>query len=180
MLLQHLPDVGAVSAAHGDGHEPFRGHHVLDEHGQVFLEAHVAVGHDADKPAFGVRHGDSADVVGLHQGKRVSHRLVFVDGHRVVDHTAFGTFDLAHFGGLLCNRHILVDHSDAALAGKRNSHRSFGYGVHRSGHYRYVEGDVPGEPGMQVHLPGQDFRVCRNEQYVVECQSFQCNFFFNK
>ena len=57
--------------------------------------------------------------------------------------------------------------ADAALAGHRDGHPGLGDGVHRRGHQRDAQGDLPRQPGRRVDLGGDDVGLPRQEQDVV-------------
>ena len=86
----------------------------------------------------------------------------------------------ADLGGLRGDAHIFMNHADASFPCQGDGHRRFGDGVHGSGHDRNVEGDVAGEPGVQVNFPRQDFGVPRNQEHVVKSQAFQGDSFIDK
>ena len=143
VLLQNLLYVGAVCLVDGNGDEVLGSHHVLDEDAHVFLETYVAVGDYSHQMSFMVGDGNASDVVDTHQLEGVAHGLLCMYGKRVADHSALGAFDLAHFGGLAGNAHILMNNPDSSFACKRYGHRGFCHGVHCGGHDGYVQSDVP-------------------------------------
>ena len=126
------------------------------------------------------RCGDAADVVVPHQLERVAHGLVLVDGDGVADHPVLGTLDLADLGRLGGDAHILMNHADASFPCQGDGHRRLGDRIHRSGHDRYVQADVPGETGMQADLPRKDFGVRRDKEYIVKSKAFLGNSFIDK
>ena len=159
VFLQHLAHIFPVRLRVRYRDEVLGGHYVPDEHGHVVLETHVAVGHYSDEMPFAVGHRNAADVVVVHEPERVADRLVLVDGHRVVDHAVFGALHLAHLCGLGLYAHVLMNNADSTFSRKSYGHRRFGHGVHRGGHDRDVEGDVPRKAAAQVYFSRQDFRV---------------------
>ena len=178
VLLEHFPDVFPVGFGVQDGDEPFGGHHVLDEKAHVRDEADVTVGDDAHQTAFGIRYGDAADVVVLHQGESIADGLVLVYGDRVRDHSVLGALHLADLGGLLGYAHVLVDDADAAFPREGDGHRSLRHRIHCSGHDGDVEGDVAGKTGLEHDLPGEDFGIGRDEKDIIERKAFQSNSIF--
>ena len=59
----------------------------------------------------------------LHHLQRIAYSLILADGDRVADHAILCTFYPTHFRRLLCNRHILMNDTDATLTGQRDCHR---------------------------------------------------------
>ena len=180
VFLEDRLHVFAVRPGVGDGDQVVGRHDGADRDVQVVEEADVAVRDDAHEVALAVGDGDAADVVLLHQAERVAHGLVLVDGDRVADHPVLGTLDLADLGRLGGDAHIFMNHADASFPCQGDGHRRFGNGVHGSGHDRNVQGNVAGETGLQGDFPRQDFRVRRNEEYIVKSQAFQGDSFINK
>ena len=97
-------------------------------------------------------------------------RAVGTERDRVQDHPALAPLDPVDFGGLPVDRHVLVDHADAAGPRHGDGHFRLGHGVHRGGDQRDVELDAPGEPAAHIHILRMDRRVPRNQQHIVESQ----------
>ena len=53
-----------------------------------------------------------------------------------------------------------------------NCEVGLGYGVHRGTDDGNVERDFAGQPGTAVGLAREDFAACRDEEHVVEGESF--------
>ena len=180
VLLQDLLHVFAVRASIGDGYQVFGSHHIPYRSAHVGEETHVPVGHDAHQVIVVVHHRDAADVVLVHEIQRIPHGLVLVDGNRVADHAVFRTFHLPDLGRLLHDTHIFMNYADASFPCQGDGHRRFCHGVHGGGHNGDVKMDVPGKPRLQAYLPRKDFRIPRNKEDVVKCETLQCNSFINK
>ena len=69
------------------------------------------------------------------------------------------------------DRHVLVNHADAAFLRQRDRHRALGHGVHRRAEDRNVDRDAVGEPGADFDLGGHDGAIAWLDEHVVEGQS---------
>jgi hypothetical protein len=70
--------------------------------------------------------------------------------------------------GLPVDRHVLVQHADAAGAGHGDGHLALGHRVHRRRHERHVEGDAAREAAGGAHVLRVHLRVAGREEHVVE------------
>jgi hypothetical protein len=61
-----------------------------------------------------------------------------------------------------------MDDSDAALLGKRDGQPRFGDCIHRSADDGHVQFDLVGKFGVGSNFGGQDVRLQRDNQDVVE------------
>ncbi len=152
----------------GRGDQLVLGHRLADRLVEVPLELQVAVGDDADQPPLAIHDRHARDLEPPHQGVRLPERAIGTERDGIEDHPALAPLDLVDFGGLPLDRHVLVQHADAAGAGHRDGHLGLGDGVHGGGDERDVEGDGAGEA-----TDGRDFarvhrRVSRHEEHVVE------------
>ena len=177
---QHAFDTVLVQQlAHGvlvftflDGDQAlFRRHHLTHLSVQTALEAHVAGGDDANQITV-VQHRHAGDVVLAGQIEQVAHGSVGFDGDRILDHAGLVALDLAHFGSLLLDGHVLVDDADAAFLGHGDGQARLGDGVHGCGQQRNVQLDATGQAGLEADVLGQDFGVTGDEQDVVEGECF--------
>lgn len=91
------------------------------------------------------------------------------DDDGVEDEAVLVTLDLADHLGLLLDRAVVVDHTNATKKGHVDSHVGLGNGVHGRGGEGGLEGDVAGELGGHVDLGGREANVARQEQEVVVC-----------
>src|SRR6266550_1544427 len=149
--------------AHRRGHQAVFRHRVADRAVELALELQVAVGDDTHQAPCVVHDRHPRDVEPLHQSYRLAQRPVRPEGDRVQDHPRLAALHLVHFGRLAVDRHVLVDHADAALTGDRDRHLRFGDRVHRGGHEGDVEGNAAGEARAHVHIPRVHAREPRNE-----------------
>ena len=94
------------------------------------------------------------------------------DGDRVNDHAGFGAFDAVDFLELAVDGEIAVNDADATLAGDADGEAGFGDGVHGGGGERDVELELAGELRGGVDFGGQDGGFAREEEDVVEGESF--------
>jgi len=158
--------VQARAVAHGDQPRARR-HDVADRRVQPGLEAQVAVGDDADD-FLALDHRQAGDLVRALQFQRVAHRHILRQRDGVAQHAGLVALDLQHLGRLLLGRLVLVDDADAPLLRQRDGEPRLGHRVHGGRNQRDVQGDVAGEPGIELHVAGQDRRVGGDEQYVIE------------
>jgi hypothetical protein len=156
----------------GRDDEPLGGHHV--GHGRVRpgLEAAVAPREDPDH---GVALDDrqARDGVLGHDRARLLHRRAGRQRDRVLDDAVGGALDLLHLSHLPLDREVAVHDAEAPLAGERDGQPPAGDGVHRRRHQRDVERDVARHPGVHVGAAGEDVRVLRDQEDVVEGQAFE-------
>jgi hypothetical protein len=89
---------------------------------------------------------------------------------RVHDHPALRPLHPIHFGGLLLDRQVLVDHANPAVLRHRDGEHRLRHRVHGGADQRHAEGDVAGEARGDVHLRRHDLRVPRHQQDVIEGQ----------
>ncbi len=140
--------------AHADrrGDQRHRGHDLADRAGLVGLEAHVAVGHDADQHAVGVDHRQAGDAVAAAQLVDLAQGVVRRAGDRVGDHAGLGPLHHVDLLSLVLDGQVAVQHADAALARHRDRHPGLGDRVHGRGEQRHPHRDVAGDPAGGVGL----------------------------
>jgi hypothetical protein len=170
VLVQDFPR-GVERRADRNREQRLARHHFRDRPVDVRLESQIPVGEDADEPPFlaavlGDR--DTGDGELLHQIERFVNAVILRERDRVDDHPALGPLDAIDLGGLLLNRHVLVDDAEAAVLCHRNRQPRLGDRVHRGAHERHVQTNALRELRADVHLPGQDRRVLWDEEDVVE------------
>ena len=112
--------------------------------------------------------GHAGDPVLRHQLERLVDPVVGGERDRVDDHAALRTLHAVDLRGLFLDGEVLVDDAEAALLRHRDGEPRLGDGVHRCAEQRHVEPDARREAGGHVGLVGQDPRVPRDEQDVVE------------
>ena len=128
----------------------------------------------------GIHNGNTADMILSHNIQCLSHRTTQRNSDWVIDHTVLCTLYDSHLTGLVLYRHILMYHTDTSLTGNGNSHLTLGNRIHSCRHKRHVQLDVTREMGSQLYHLGQHFRISRNQQDVVECQTVHHNLVVNK
>src|SRR3989344_2574311 len=143
VLVQQFAHVVLVGAVLGRVQSLFRRHHFADGDFKTVLETHVTGGDDADEVTI-VQHRNAGDVVQTGQFEQVAHGGVSVDGDRIFHHTGFITLDLAHFGSLLLDGHVLVDDADTAFLSHGDGQTGFGDGIHGSGNQGNIQLDATG------------------------------------
>src|SRR5690606_36028128 len=159
----------------GGGYQLFLGRHDAgDPRVHIGFEAHVAAGDDADQvTVFQYRH--TGDVVLLGERNQVANGGVGVDGDRILDDAGLEFFHRAHFHGLLLDSHALVDDADTAFLGEGDGEAGLGDGIHGGGYQGDIQFDGASEPGLQGYVPTDHFGVARNQENVIEGESFLCN-----
>ena len=159
-----LLQIAAVSS----GDQVLLGHHFTDGSLGIVLETKVPVGDNSAEHPVCIHYGYTADMVLTHDLESVTHSGVVTDGHRIVYHAVLRPLDLAHLLYLHIDRHILVYHSDTALACYGYSQICFCNCIHSSGHDRSMEGYLPGQSGADIHLTRQYVGVRGYEKYVIK------------
>src|SRR5256885_2256287 len=130
---------------------------------ELARELQVAVGYVTHQAPGVVHDRHPRDVEPLHQAHGLAQRPVRPEGDRVQDHPRLAALHFVHLGRLAVDRHVLVDHADAALTRDRDRHLRFGDRVHRGGHEGDVEGNAAGEARAHVDIPRVHAREPRNE-----------------
>ncbi|MNO76459.1 hypothetical protein D3C76_675330 [compost metagenome] len=149
VLVQQFTHIVLVGAFLDRDQALFRRHHFTDSGIQAVFEAYVTGSHDADQVAI-VQYRNAGDVVLAGQFEQVTHRGIGLDGDRVLDHAGLELLDLAHFGSLLLDGHVLVDDADAAFLGHGNGQTGFGHGIHGGGNQRNIQLDATGQTGLET------------------------------
>src|SRR4029077_20351914 len=84
-------------------------------------------------------------------------------------------FELLHapdLAGLRLDGHALVDDADAAFLGDGDRQARLSDGVHGGREQGHVQPDAARDVGGEIDLAWQNFRVSRNQEDVVEGESF--------
>ncbi|MND77944.1 hypothetical protein D3C80_696470 [compost metagenome] len=153
VFVQQFARFVLVGAFHDRDQTLFRRHHFTDRGIQTAFEADVTGSDDADQVAI-VQHRNTGDVVLLGQLEQITDRGVSLDGDRILDHAGLEFLDLAHFGSLLLDGHVLVDDADAAFLSHGNGQAGFGHGIHGSGNQRNIQLDATGQTGLETDFIG--------------------------
>ena len=180
VLLEHLHHVAALGLTVAQGDKSFGSHHFLYLDGEIRLEAYVAVRDYSHQHTVGIYDRNAPDMVLGHYPEGVSYCLVLGDGYRIVDHSVLCPLDQTHLGGLGLDGHILVNDTYSTLPCKSDGHCGFSHGIHCSGDNWNVERDVAGKTAFEAHFPRKNFRIRRNQQYVVEGEAFESDSFIDK
>ena len=107
-----------------------------------------------------------------HHAQRIAHGSLGCDGHGIVNHTVFGTFDGTDLLTLLVDGHVLVDDADTAGTGHGDGQVGLRHGIHRRRHNRGVEGNISGKPRSNIYVSGKNLRTGGNQEYVIEGETF--------
>ena len=157
----------------GDRDQTFKGHQFGNRLRAIGGKTHIAVGQDANQlvcAAFDNR--DTGNVIDVHKIKRISQRLIGMNGNWVHHHARFELLHTANFFGLLDNIEVLVNDPHAAMLCHHNRHCTFGYGIHSRGKQRDFQVNLFGNAGICLHLSRQNFGCGGFDQYVVKRQGF--------
>jgi hypothetical protein len=96
--------------------------------------------------------------------------MVGRNGDRIAHHAGFVPLDLEHLGGLQRRRQVLVDDADAAFLRQRDGEAGLGHRVHGGRDERQVQSDLAGQLGREAGLAGQNGRIGRQQENIVEGQ----------
>ena len=151
-----------------DGNQVLARHHLGYRTLHVRLKTQVAVRYNPHQHVLVVHHGNTADVVFLHQLQRIAHGLLCRNSDRVGNQSVLRTLHAAHLSRLRLDRHVLVNHTDTAFAGDSNRHRRLRHGVHRCRHHGDVQANVTGELTAEVHLTRKHLRISGHQQHIVK------------
>jgi len=161
--------LGLVERGAGGGRDELvLGHRLGERAVEGALELQVAVGDDAHQPPLVVDHRHARDLEAGHELHGLAQRGLGGEGDRVHDHPALRALHPVDLGRLPVDRHVLVQHADAAGAGHRDGHLALGHRVHRRRHERHVEGDAAREAAGGAHVLRVHLRVAGREEHVVE------------
>ena len=141
IFLQNLCSREQVGLLCG-GNEVFFGHYLVNALVELALKTQVTVCNDTHEVHFVVNDGNTANVIFAHQVECVLHCFVALDGHRVVNHTIFGTFYDSHLACLILDAHVFMNNTDTTLACNGNGHGRLCYSIHRSCNEGYLQVDV--------------------------------------
>ena len=156
--------------AHGD--QAFlRRHDVAQRLVEVFFEAQVAVGDDADHFA-ALDDRQAGDAMLALQRDGVAHLHLRSDRDRIDHDAELVALDAGDFTGLRVGGEVLVDDPDAALLRHGDGQAGFGDGVHGGGHEGDVEIDVASEARGQGGVARQHLGIRRHQQHIVEGERF--------
>ncbi|MNQ60761.1 hypothetical protein D3C85_750540 [compost metagenome] len=170
LVHQGLRFVERGAFLHGD--QAFlRRHDVAQGLIQVFFEAQVAVGHDANQlAAFDDRQARDAMLALQRNG--VAHFHLGGDGDRIDHDAEFVALDASHFTRLGVGGHVLVNDPDSALLCHGDGQARFGDGVHGGGHKGDIQADIASQARGQGGVARQHLGIRRHQQHIVEGERF--------
>ena len=143
-------------------------HHLVNRTVHVPLETQIAVRDDTHQMVRFVDDGNASDLILLHHSQSIADGLASRDGDGIIDHTVLGTFHTLDLLGLFSDRHVLMDHADTAFASDRDCHLRFGNRIHGSRNHRDIQRNVAGKLCRKIDIPGENLRIGRNQQYIIE------------
>ncbi len=161
VLVQQLAHIVLVGAFLDRDQALFRRHHFTDTGVQAVFETHVTGSDDADQVAI-VQYRNAGNVVHAGQFEQVAHRGVSLDGDRVFDDAGFELLDLADFGSLLLDGHVLVDDADATFLSHGDCQTGFSDGVHCGGNQWNIQLDATGKTGLETDFVRKHLGITRH------------------
>ena len=179
VLLQNFTRARKIGGRVGR-HEVFARHHFVNLAIVILFKAQVAVGHNTHELHVVVHYGDTADVIFGHERQGIADCFSALDGHGIVDHAVFGTLHDGHLASLLFDRHVFVNHTDAAFTSDGDRHGGFGHSVHGGCHEGDVQLNVARKVRGERHRAGQDFGISGDKQDVVVSETVHHNFVGNE
>ncbi len=108
----------------------------------------------------------------MRQRHHIADLHVRADGNRIAQHARFEALHLGDFARLFFRLQVLVDDTDTTLLRHGDGEPRFRNRIHGSGDERNGKFDRTGELGAKGRIAGQDGRVSRDEQHVIECECF--------
>src|SRR6266571_4007805 len=157
--------------SHRDGDQILLGHHAADGLLQIFLKAQIAIGENAHQLG-AAGHRESRYLILIHEIESMMHGMFRRNGHRVDDHSALRTLDAVHLFGLALEAHVAVDEAEPSLAGHGDRQMRLRNRIHRRGDHGNIQGDAASEAGARVRLGRKHRGFSRQQQNVVERQTF--------
>ena len=154
------------------GDQPFAGHDFADLSFIVMFKTQVPVGQDPHQFSGMVDNGDATDAVLFHQFLGIGDGSLYSEGDWIDDQPAFTSFHFPYLLGLIIDAHILMEDPNSSFTGEGDRHVGFRHSVHGGGDEGDVQGDVPGDAGMETDLPGEYFGIGGAEQHVIERKAF--------
>ena len=132
------------------------------------LELQVAVSDDPHEVLIAVDDREPRDLEATHQAHRFAQGRVGRELDRVENHPALGALHPVDFSGLTIDRHVLVQHADAARTRHGDRHVRFRDRIHGCRDQRDVQLDAAGEARLRADIARMNDRMPGNEQDVVE------------
>ena len=167
MPVQKVGDLIESRALGGGDEALLRRHHFGDGCIEPLLETDVAAGDDTEQ-LVALHNGHARNVVFGRQREQVAHGAFRSDRHGIADDAALELLYRPDLARLAFERHVLVHDTYAALLCHGDGQAPLGDGVHGSGHQGNVEADVACQAGSEVDFGGQNARIRRQEQDIVE------------
>ena len=129
------------------------GHRLAERPVELTLELQIAVGDDADELLVVVDDRHTGDAEALHECGGFAHGIVRSQRDRLENHAALRALHAVDLGSVAIDRHVLVQHADAARTGHGDRHLRFRNGVHRRGNERNAKLDAARERGSRWKRP---------------------------
>src|SRR5690606_4913943 len=114
--------------------------------------AQVPDGDDADQLVGTVDDGEAGDAVLTTDAVELRERRGRTDRDGAGDDPGLGPLDEVHLLGLVVDREVAVQHTDAALARHGDGHARLRDGVHRGAEQRDLDRDLAGQARTGVDL----------------------------
>ena len=156
--------------SHGSRNERVLGHRLGNRSIEILLELQISVRDNTHQPILIVDDGYPRDLESRHEGVRLTDGTIRSESNGVQDHAALRSLHPVDFRGMPVDRHVLVNHPNAARTSHGDRHLGLGDGVHGSGNHRRIQRDGSSEPTRYVDLARVNRRMARYENYVIERQ----------
>ncbi len=158
MLLQDFRGIFEIGGLMGSN-KIFLRHHIPDLLLHRLLEAEITVGDYTHQTIVAIHHRNSSYLELRHHGQCVCHFFIRRNTDRIQNHTILRTFYCPYLLGLLCNTHILMDHTNASFPGDGNSHRGLGNRIHGSRHHGNIKRYISGKLRREIYILGEYLRI---------------------
>src|SRR5205814_1766071 len=134
-------------------------------------ELQIAIGDAPDQFPRPIDDRHAGDLESHHQLLRFAQWAVGTQRDGVHDHPRLAALHAIDFGRLAIDRHVLMDHANAALARHGDRHLRLGHRIHGGGDDRNVERNRASEAADDGNVTGMHRRVTGHEEHVVKGQS---------
>src|SRR5580765_4636806 len=111
-------------------YQRLRRHHFGNGNIVTVLKPEISVCNDPNQPSVLVYHRNATDTKSAHYIKGLRNKSLVADSYGIYDHPRFASFYFVDLFGLLSDRKVLMDHSNAALLRQCNGESSLGDSIH--------------------------------------------------
>ena len=138
----------------------------------IGFEAKVTVGEDAHqlRPS---DDRDSGNPITFHQFQCFADRLVWFNGDRIGDHSAFRAFNPIDLIRLFFYGEVFMNHPETAFLGHADRCVGLRNGIHRCAEKGNVALKFARQFAFQGNLGGMDLCITRNQKNVIKGQTIE-------